>query len=63
MALLYMSTISFCLLGSSTTDNYTNFEQTDCVFDSGEITVRLAFVDRSPLSKDNCSTIHDFLDQ
>jgi len=63
VALLYKSTISFRLLGSSTTANYTNLEHMDCVLNTGEMTVRLAVVYRPPLSKDNCSTSPDFLDQ
>ena len=63
VALLYKSTKSFCLLGSSTTDNYTNFEHIDCVLNTGEMTVCLAVIYRPLPSKDNCSTISDILDQ
>ena len=42
VALLYKSTLSFCLLGSSTTGTCTNFEHMDCVLNTGEMTVHLA---------------------
>ena len=51
VALLYKSTISFRLLGSSTTANYTNFEHMDCVLNTAEMTVRLAVVNRPHCQK------------
>ena len=64
MDLLYKFTIPFRLLGCSTTGNYTNFEDMDFEdMNTEEMTVCLAVVYRPPLSKENGSTIPDFLDQ